>query len=115
MRSDHVRSIPERGDPLVVDCSRDRGELVIRVSGELDLATVDVLRDALQRAEAADARRIVLDLSGLDFIDARGVHVVLEAEARSRSDGLRLALVRGPDHVQRVFVLAGVADTLPFA
>jgi hypothetical protein len=41
--------------------------------------------------------------------------LVLEVHDRSRSEGFKLRLLRGPDEVQRVFELAGVADVLPFA
>jgi anti-anti-sigma factor len=41
--------------------------------GELDLAAVPELDAALQRA-AADRKRVVVDLRGLDFMDSSGVH-----------------------------------------
>jgi anti-sigma B factor antagonist len=102
------------GAALVVDGRREGAAYVVRVAGELDLATATALRDELHRAELTDAARIVLDLSSLDFIDASGVQVVLEADARSRVDGGRLRIVRGPEHLHRVLVMVGVADRLPF-
>ena len=44
-----------------------------------------------------------------------GMGLVLEVHDRARSEGFKLRLLRGPDEVQRVFELAGVADVLPFA
>jgi len=86
----------------------------ISVAGELDIATADRVEAALLEAEATDAQAIVLDLSELTFMDSTGVRLVLSANARSRADSNRLALVRGTPAVQRVFQLSGVADTLPF-
>ena len=90
-------------------------EQVIALAGELDLDGAQRVSEALQRAEAAKVRRIVLDLSHLDFIDSNGIRLILEADARSRTGGGRLELVRGPQPVHRVFELTGVAERLPFA
>ncbi|MEA2153929.1 MAG: hypothetical protein QOE11_69 [Solirubrobacteraceae bacterium] len=99
---------------LAVRSEREGGAHCIRVFGELDLATVGAVEEELGRAEAGDAESIVLDLSGLRFMDSTGVRLVVTAAARSRSAGDRLSLVRGPAAVQRVFELSGVADVLPF-
>jgi len=68
----------------------------------------------VQCAESTNARRIVLDLSNLDFIDSSGIRLILAADARSRMDGDRLRLVRGRQSVHRVFELTGVAERLRF-
>lgn len=87
---------------------------VVALEGELDLDGAERVDRELLRAEAGDARRIVLDLSALRFIDSTGIRLILAADARSRSDGDRLALIRGPRAVQRVFELTGIAERLPF-
>jgi anti-sigma B factor antagonist len=97
-------------------CSERDGMLhTIRVQGELDLATADELERELIRVEGTDALSIILDLSGLQFIDSTGVRLLISAHARSRADSHRLALLRGPASVQRVFELCGIRDLLPFA
>lgn len=87
----------------------------IRPEGELDLATAGELERELMRVEGSDALSIVLDLSALEFIDSTGVRLIIQADARSRADSHRLALLRGPRAVQRVFELTGILDRLPFA
>ncbi len=94
---------------------RDGVVHTICVGGELDLANADRLERELTRVEATDAQSIVVDLSGLSFIDSSGVRLLVNAHARSRSDGGRLALLRGPQAVQRIFELTGIRDVLPFA
>ncbi|MCA1677564.1 MAG: STAS domain-containing protein [Actinobacteria bacterium] len=81
--------------------------------GELDLASAASVEDELTAVEATDARQIVLDLSGLTFMDSSGVHLIARADARCRAAAKPLRLLRGPPHIHRVFELA-VADTLPF-
>ena len=68
----------------------------------------------IERAEASDARQIVLDLRELTFIDSSGVRMIVCADLRSRQDGDRLRLIRGGARVQRVFELTGVLERLPF-
>jgi anti-sigma B factor antagonist len=88
---------------------------VIAVEGELDIASAPELERELLRVERTDALSIIVDLTGLGFIDSTGVRLLLQADARSRADANRLALLRGPRAVQRVFELTGVVERLPFA
>ena len=100
---------------LRVGSEREGVVHTISLSGELDLATAPDAERELRRVEATDALSIILDLSGLRFIDSTGIRLVLSAHARSRADSQRLALRRGPAAVQRVFELCGILDELPFA
>ena len=99
---------------LAVRSERDGDKDVIALTGELDVDGVQRVTQELRRAEATAAHQIVLDLSNLEFIDSSGIQLIFEADARSRADGKRLRLVRGPHNVQRVFELTGLVDRLPF-
>ena len=87
------------------------GGTLLACLGELDLATMPAFEDALCRAEA-DGGAIVLDLSGLDFIDSRGLAMILALDRRIREAGRQLTIVRGPDAVNRIFELTGLLDRL---
>jgi len=78
---------------------------IARVSGELDIRTTPRLAQTL-RACLLQARRVVLDLHDVEFIDSSGVHAIVDAGVRARQDGRRLVLVRVPSHVHRVFTLS---------
>ena len=110
----NVKDGTNRPGSLELRSERNADEQVIALAGELDLDGAQRVSQELQRAEAAKIRRIVLDLSHLEFIDSSGVRLILEADARSRTDGGRLELVRGPRPVHRVFELTGTSDRLPF-
>jgi anti-anti-sigma factor len=99
---------------LKISSERDSDVYAISVSGELDLATAGSLQRELERVEASDAPSIILDLSGLTFMDSTGVRLLLNAHARSRADSDRLTMLRGSPAVQRVLQLTGVVDLLPF-
>jgi anti-anti-sigma factor len=115
---DPLRTTQRRGyeaAELTINSVRVRDTHRIRLQGELDLATHAELERELLRVEATDVRSIVVDLSGLTFMDSTGIRLLLNADARSRADSNRLSLRRGPFAVQRVFELTGVVDLLPFA
>lgn len=84
---------------------------LLTVNGELDLATYEGLNDELVRAEASDAARILLDLSGVTFIDSTGIRTLLMASA-ANGTRLRLFPVRG--QVKKALDLTGVLNRLSF-
>jgi anti-anti-sigma factor len=78
--------------------------LVVAASGELDLATAPEVDQALD--DWTDGHKaLVLDLSGLSFLDSSGIRLLVRA--RNRVPG-RLALVPPPDDVARVLEITGV-------
>jgi anti-sigma B factor antagonist len=86
------------------------GPAVIAATGELDVYTAPRLREVLD-AEPAGAG-LVVDLSGLDFIDSTGLGVIVATHQRLSDGGGRLALAIGSDRVERPFKLAGLLGVL---
>jgi anti-sigma B factor antagonist len=83
----------------------------VRVTGELDIATAPQLEQTLRKAQLR-ARRVVLDLRELTFMDCAGINVVVAASNHARQAGVHLVLVRGPSHVDRLFGLTGTSDAV---
>lgn len=81
----------------------------VHVSGELDIATTPQLQRMLNEPQL-QARLVVLDLREVAFIDASGVHVIVNASIGARRVGNRLVLLRGGPDVDRVFALTGSSD-----
>jgi len=102
--------------PPQFSCDIDQGPsgAVIRPCGELDLASTSELEPLLEDVLATRPRHLVLDLSGLTFIDSMGLLCVLDLAERSLADGIALQLVAGGDAVMRVFDLTGTREVLPF-
>jgi anti-sigma B factor antagonist len=94
---------------------RDGDVHTIALNGELDLANAADVEQQLTSAEATDAASIVLDLSGLTFIDSTGIRMIVSADARSRANSHRLTLLRGSPAVERVFVISGIDKIVTFA
>jgi anti-sigma B factor antagonist len=83
--------------------------------GEVDLATVDALRERMAAAMAAGADRVILDLRATTFLDSNGLHVVLGTDTRARVSGTDFVIIAGPPAVQHTFDAAGLTGQLPFA
>lgn len=89
--------------------NQDAGAAWVRAVGELDLAAVAQLTEALHDAQHR-ARLVVLDLRELTFLDSAGVHAIADASIDARRKGRRLLLLRAPDRVQRAFELTGTCN-----
>jgi anti-anti-sigma factor len=86
--------------------------VLIGVSGELDLASSPELDAELERATASDLELLVIDLRKLEFMDSTGLSVLVRAHQRATQNGKRFAIVKGPQQVQRLLSLTGVAERL---
>jgi anti-sigma B factor antagonist len=56
--------------------------VIVRLAGELDLYNAPVVRDALSAAAAARPKRLIVDLSEVEFIDSTALGVLIEARTR---------------------------------
>jgi anti-anti-sigma factor len=75
----------------IVDASADR--VVVRLSGELDLASADAVFEQLRDALADASRILALDLAELSFLDSTGMMVPCQAHDLAELQGLVLILV----------------------
>jgi len=89
---------------------------VVRVmpAGELDVATVREVDDKVRELQQAGFAEVLLDLRRLTFMDFRGLHLILRAEAFARQDGTRFVLIAGPPAVQRALEVSGMDAWLPY-
>lgn len=88
--------------------------LVLRVSGEIDIATAPALAEALRaRLEAAGpGAELIVDLAAVTFIDARGLAVLLEAAEVARSRGITLRTTGHPSCLRRLTAVTGDGGAL---
>jgi anti-sigma B factor antagonist len=86
------------------------GATVIHVRGEIDIETCGRLRDAIE-PHLGPAQRIVLDLSGVTFMDSSSLGVLVQARGRLTPDGGSLIL-RNPSSAARLLLTAHRAQTL---
>jgi anti-sigma B factor antagonist len=95
----------------ILSCAGSAVRVVVR--GELDLANAPQLGELLSRAYA-QVDEVVLDLSGIHFIDSSGLCAILSALRETQRSGKRLAISSAlAPQARRLFELAGVAGRLP--
>ena len=81
---------------------------VVSVSGELDIATAGRLGDALSRTSERSARRVIVDLVGVTFIDSVALGVLTEEARRLRASGGTCIVVSQDPRILRVFEITGL-------
>lgn len=98
-------------EPTLLSVAVESAEGAARViaRGELDVGTVPQLESALEKLQA-NGRTPIVDLRELTFIDSTGLRCLLRAGRRAAP--ARLLVVRGPEHVQRVFELTKTEELL---
>src|SRR3954462_15362507 len=77
---------------------------IVRVAGELDVANAALLDDRLGREDCP----LLLDLRGVDFMDAAAMDVLLRHRERCTARGQEFQLVAWSPAVERVLVLSGM-------
>ena len=88
---------------------------VLAVSGDLDIATIKVLREQVSEVLTAPPERLYLDLTGAAFIDSTGCRELLRAAKDGARAGVPVELVIPNDNwrVRRVVDFMQFAALLP--
>lgn len=90
-------------------------EPVLYVAGELDMATAPALREALLRLAAVEEPTdLVVDGSGIAFVDSSGLAVLLMGAKRWSQADKRIVLRRPSVPLRRVIELAGAGRAFAF-
>lgn len=88
-----------------------RGLAVVTLCGELDLAALERLRAIFARASGC--AEVVVDASGVDFIDCCALRPLLEAARAAAATGGRLVLREPSPSVVRLVAWCGLEAELP--
>ena len=94
---ERTTSLPEKG-------------LVTRLVGNLSLETV---HNFLQTMRAERAPRLILDLSGVSFLDSAGIGALAQIYVHRRNQGQSLALAALTKQSQAVMQVAGLTKLIP--
>ena len=84
----------------------------VALSGEVDVAVVQELTEALDAAIRDSEGAFVVDLSDLEFIDSSGLSALLRARALLGQSDRSLAVVCPAGPVLRLLKLSGVDELL---
>ena len=97
---------------LLIEVETAGERAVVRLSGELDLASAPLLERELERAGLEEVPMLVFDLDGLEFLDSTGLQVLLSTHRRVTERGQQFAITRGSPQVQRLLDITRVAERL---
>ncbi len=80
---------------------------VVSLEGDIDLAAAPTLKSALLELVREGHRQLILDLSGVSYLDSTGLGVLVGIRKRLADQG-RLAIAGTPKNVFRVFQITGL-------
>ncbi len=94
MGPEATRPVP----PFELETSDLGGVRLLRVDGEVDIATAPTLREAVESILAGDPVAVVIDLSAVPFLDSTGLGVLVAAYKGALERGVLLSLA-GPQRI----------------
>jgi anti-sigma B factor antagonist len=93
---------------LAVDVRDENGTAVIGLSGDLDMTSLKQARAAIDAALASHPRRVILDASGLDYMDSSGIALLARVTQMTHE-----VQVRNPTPIVRQLIeLTGLSQIL---
>jgi anti-sigma B factor antagonist len=84
----------------------------IAVTGEIDLATVPELEDAIDSVLTGNAHALVVDLRETSFMDSTGLKALVMAHRRFDENGRQFAIAVSGGPVSRLIDLSGVEGSI---
>lgn len=97
---------------MFVDVVQTDGAVALQVHGELDLATGDALRRAVDGVGLDPRADVEMDLSAVTFVDCAGLRAVLRSVCSARHRGQTLSVTDPSSCVRRLSTACGVSGAL---
>ena len=95
---------------MTIEIKKADEETVIEVVGRLDTITAPAL-DKTINEDIGDAKNLVLDLKGTEYISSAGLRVLLSAQKKMQKSG-SMKVINVCEEVMEVFEMTGFADIL---
>jgi anti-sigma B factor antagonist len=97
---------------LTLGVRRGDDGIVVAVSGEVDVCTEALLQQALLRIMREHGARLLLDVSGVSFMDCAGLRALLTTRRRAELHGGFMRLIAVSRAVRRIIELTGAHEAL---
>ncbi|GGQ13680.1 STAS domain-containing protein [Streptomyces griseomycini] len=94
--------------PLTITASHVPAGLVLEVAGDLDYTNAQRLRHAAQETALPPGRRLVVDLSELEFCDSSGITALIAVRNHALATGSEMVLVAVPAGTRRLLHMTGL-------
>jgi anti-sigma B factor antagonist len=98
---------------LNVITRREGLRTVVAVAGEIDVYTAPSLREQLEELDAEGSSDIVVDMTGVEFLDSTGLGVLVGGLKRARLRGGTLRLVSDQEKILKILRITGLIRVFP--
>ena len=98
---------------MTMEIRKNTEATIIEIVGRLDTTTAPALEKAINE-DIGDAKNLVLDLKGVQYISSAGLRVLLGAQKKMQKIG-SMKVVNVCEAVMEVFEMTGFADILVIA
>ena len=95
---------------MTIEMKKNAEATIIEIVGRLDTTTAPMLDKAINE-DAKNAKHIVLDMKGLEYISSAGLRVLLSAQKKMQKIG-SMKLKNVCEEIMEVFEMTGFADIL---
>ena len=95
---------------MTIEIKKNETETVIEIVGRLDTITAPAL-DKTINEDIGDAKNLVLDVKGMEYISSAGLRVLLSAQKKMQKIG-SMKVINVCEEVMEVFEMTGFADIL---
>lgn len=99
---------------LSIDCVPNGRTVRCAVEGDLDLAGQAYALEQLLPVIESDSEAVVVDLSGVEFIDSTGLRVLLACQQRAEDLSRTLLLTAPSEAVRRLFDVTKIGDRFSY-
>ena len=90
----------------------DGAVAVIDLKGDVTAASEDELMDAYREARPEETRGIVLDFTGLDYMNSSGIGLLVTLLVRAKREGRQLSAFGLSDHYRQIFELTRLDEVI---
>ena len=97
---------------LSLDQSEMEGASIVRPVGEVDVFTAPLLRERLVELVEGGARRLIVDLSEVSFLDSTGLAVLVGVWQRMRNHDGFFAVAAANERIERVLRTTRLDESL---
>jgi anti-anti-sigma factor len=102
----------ERPELSIATHRTDADEVVLGLTGEIDMLTAGHLSEAVTEVLADAPTRVLLDMSGVTFCDSQGLGTLVVLSRKAASARSVLVLINVRDFLMRVLDITGLRSAL---
>ncbi|NLW52315.1 MAG: STAS domain-containing protein [Tissierellia bacterium] len=84
---------------------QENGELVVSLSGDLDINTVKQFQDEVLKNYSQVDKDFVFDLKDLDYIDSTGLGAIITVYKEVNDKGYKLRVINAKKNVRKLFFI----------